>query len=102
MISMPYDPRCETFLSFLLVVCLVGAGSERKGEGLTPQGAMRSIASRRTVCNPSRPPSLCSPWSSLFGKLRGGFRGRCAAPQNEALGTKPTSEKSCAKEQLTD
>jgi hypothetical protein len=33
-------------------LCLVGAGNETKGEGLMPQGAMRKIASRRTVCNP--------------------------------------------------
>jgi hypothetical protein len=40
---------------------------------LMPQGAMRSIASRRMF-------QLVASWNIPFDKLRAGFRGRFAAP----------------------
>jgi hypothetical protein len=47
--------------------------------GLMPQGAMRSIASRRAVRSDQR-----LRWAlERSDKLRAGFRGRHPAPQNE-------------------
>jgi hypothetical protein len=56
-----------------------------------PQGAMRSIASRRRV-QKTTVPVPC---------LRNVLRRRFAAPQNEVFEMRSEDRKSCAKEQLS-
>src|SRR5258708_5710910 len=57
--------------------------------GLVPQGAMRSIASRRAVRSDQR--LRCG--SGAFRQAQGSFRGRPAALRNEVLGNSETRKK---------
>jgi hypothetical protein len=95
MISMTYDQRRETFRfvsrKIRFVFAVFGpprARNETKGNTSCPQGAARSIASRRRGKTGTGFRHL-ELWSVL--------RGRFAAPQNEVFGARPKERKKLRK-----